>query len=162
MSDLQTELKTLNYVPEGRAAWLNYAQHQKLRKLFETVPLPQPADHLRMEYETLYTFLLEEAGLSQLPQHEPAVHYSAFVLMRRGYQAEEITDAEFHSLKELVAAAEQPDPDDMELHPVGHHRTLYTYLTKEMGLTVTPGRGPVWSRAKTLLDQHAAKKEHGF
>ena len=52
---------------------------------------------------------------------------------------------------------EQPEKDDMVLHDYGPHRDIYNYLVKELGLKVQPERGPVWYRAKRLLERAASE-----
>ncbi|HNB54440.1 MAG TPA: hypothetical protein PK530_21010 [Anaerolineales bacterium] len=68
---------------------------------------------------------------------------------------EEITEKEYQDLLRLMDDLEQPDPDDMELHEAGGHRNLYNYLTTQMGISVPKGRGPVWYRAKRLLETNS-------
>lgn len=142
-------LLQLNVVPEGKTAWLSYDQYQELKRLFEAVaPFSQEMDAVAFR---LHAFLTNVARLD-VPMNVETLHFNAFVLLRRGYKAEEITEKEHLALLQLMDGLEQPDPDDMDLHEMGGHRALFNYLTKEMGLSVQPGRGPVWYRAKRLVE----------
>ena len=67
---------------------------------------------------------------------------------------EEITATEYARLISLMAGLEQPDKNDMDLYDTGGHRALYNYLTRQMGLSVEAGRGPVWYRAQALIQAH--------
>lgn len=149
---------SLNVIPEGKEAWLSYDDYLTLRRLFETAPLPsdaEPAD--QPLYRRLHRFLTEVAGLDLL-RDEAAIHFNAFGLLRRGYRVETITPAEYEDLRRLLTGPEEPAIDDMELHDTGGHRALYDYLTRRMGLSVEPGRGPVWRRAKDLVAKYEAEK----
>ncbi len=150
----KAEILQLNVIPEGKAAWLNYEQHLELKQLFETVPLPSTEETTDdLAYLTLYHFLTQIAGL-ELPLNEAAIHFNAFALIRRGYRVEFITLEEYEQLQHLMAGLAQPAIDDVDLHDTGGHRTLYDYLTKAMGLTVQPGRGPAWHRAMALIEAY--------
>jgi len=87
-----------------------------------------------------------------------AIHFNAFVLIRRGYKVEEITEKEYTDLLRLMNGIEQPDPDDMELHEFGGHRNLYDYLTTNLGVSVQKGRGPVWTRARRLVEGYEGRR----
>ncbi len=159
------EILHLNVLPEGRAAWLNYDQYVTLKQLFETVPVPAvneldaESQQVNDSYRLLHNFLTEQAGLA-VPMSESAIHFNAFALLRRGYQIEAITPNEYRDLKQLMQGLEQPDIGDMDLYDTGGHRTLYDYLTQQMGISVQAGRGPAWHRANVLLDQY--QSEHSF
>jgi len=141
----------LNVVPEGKKAWLSYDQYQELKRLFEAVsPFSQEMD---VSAFRLHEFLTNVAGLD-VTMNVEAVHFNAFVLIRRGYKREEITEKEYQDLLRLLNDLEQPDPDDMDLHEMGGHRGLYNYLTTQLGISVQPGRGPVWHRAKRLVEAY--------
>jgi len=88
--------------------------------------------------------------------NEQALHFNAFALIRRGYKIEEITDEEYQHLLRLMDQVDPAEIDDLALYEYGGHRNLYNYLTKAMGLWVEKGRGPVWHRAKALVDQYEA------
>ncbi len=92
--------------------------------------------------------------------NESAIHFNAFALIRRGYKVEEITAEEYNKLLQLMANAQQADIEDLDLYEVGEHRNLYTYLTKQMGLSVKKGRGPVWHRAKALIDEYKSANKN--
>ena len=144
----------LNVLPEGKEAWLSYDQYQELKQVFEAVELPSDEGDIQSEaYLKLYDFLTNVAHLS-VPMKEEAIHFNAFALIRRGYKIEEITDEEYEQLLELMATADQANIDDMSLYDFGRHRDLYNFLTHKMGLSVRAGRGPVWHRAKDLLNHY--------
>ena len=152
----KTELLQLNVIPEGQAAWLSYDQFLRLKHLFETLPLPtsqESTDDLR--YIDLYHFLTEVAELN-LPCNEATIHFNAFALIRRGYRVETLTATEYRQLGRLMENLEQPTIDDLDLYDTGGHRELYTYLTQDLGLSVQPGRGPAWHRAKALRENYEA------
>jgi hypothetical protein len=48
----------------------------------------------------------------------------------------------------------QPNQDDMDLQEMGGHRTLFNYLSTQMGISVQQGRGLVWYRAKRLVEMY--------
>lgn len=144
----------LNVIPEGKDACLSYDQYQALKRLFEAIDIPSNETAIQDEgYAKLYDFLTEVAQLP-VPRQEAALHFNAFALLRRGYKIEEITRAEYEALSKLRVGVQQAGIDDMDLYEFGGHRDLYDFLTKTMGLSVIPGRGPVWHRAKDLLDQY--------
>lgn len=148
------EILQLNVIPEGQEAWLSYDQYQKLKRLFERVKLPS-TDQAIMDksYFPLYDFLTKTAQLP-VPRNELAIHFNAFALIRRGYNIEEITAEEYQQLVQFMAEVDPADREDMALYEFGGHRNLYNYLTKQMGLSVEQGRGPVWHRAKALVDKY--------
>jgi hypothetical protein len=151
------ELLQRNVVPDGQAAWLTYTQYLELKRLFEAAPLPSDkTTYLEGLYLELYRFLTEVAGLV-LPPEESSIHFNAFALLRRGYQVESITQAEYDALRRLMADLEEPAVDDLELYEIGGHRALYNYLTRVMGLPVQKGRGPAWHRANILIKTHEEK-----
>lgn len=153
----KAEILQLNVIPDGKLAWLSYDHHLELKRLFESVALPGSNEAITANpaYLALYNFLTETAGL-ELPKSEAAIHFNAFALIRRGYEVEPITAEEYSHLVRLMEGLEQPAIDDIDLHDTGGHRDLYTFLTRGMGLSVQPGRGPAWHRAKTLIDKYAA------
>ena len=152
MGSVNTEtILQLNVVPEGKKAWLSYDQYHELKRLFDTV---SPFDsEMNGEAFRLYDFLTNIAKL-HVPMTVEAIHFNAFVLIRRGYKVEEVTEKEYQDLLCLMNGLEHPDPDDMELHEFGGHRNLYVYLTTQMGISVQAGRGPVWARAKGLVEEY--------
>ena len=154
-------LLALNRIPEGKPPWLNYKAFRKLQQLFERLDPPdEEMDELGEEdYYRLHAFLVEVAGLS-IPETQVAVHVNAFVLIRRGYQVEEITETEYARLLTLLEGTEKADLDDMDLHDSGNHRALYQYLTEGLGVFVEPGRGPVWHRAMQLVKHHEQAKSN--
>ena len=144
----------LNVVPEGKEAWLSYDQYQELKAIFQDINLPSSQTTIDdKSYFKLYDFL---TTIAQLPvqANEYALHFNAFALIRRGYKIEEITTREYEQLSALMMEVSQADIDDMELDDFGGHRALYRFLTNTIGLSVKQGRGPVWHRAKDLLDQY--------
>lgn len=143
-----------NHVPEGVASWLTDAQHQTLKRLFEAAPPPQAEMTADCgPYHDLHRFLSETAGLT-LPLDEAAIHYTAFVLIRRGYQAELIMADEYERLCRLMEGLAVPDPGDMDLHERGGYRALYDYLATGLGISVLPGRGAVWQGAADLVRRY--------
>lgn len=74
---------------------------------------------------------------------------------------EDITQIEYEHLLKLMDGLEQPDVDDMDLYETGGHRDLYTYLTKSMGLSGQPGRGPAWHRAEALIRKYEVESLKG-
>lgn len=150
------ELLKLNVIPEGKEAWLNYQDYFRLERLFEAVgePTPGPLDD---NYTELHRFLTAKAGLN-LSTDKAAIHFNAFTLLRRGYVVEEITAAEYTNLVRLLDGLEQPAKNDMDLYDFGGHRDLYTYLTRQMGLFVPPGRGPAWHRATALVEKYRRRE----
>lgn len=154
----KTELLQLNVIPEGKEAWLNYDHYLELKRLFEALPVPTTKETTTdLQYLNLHRFLTDVAGL-KLPLNEAAIHFNAFALIRRGYRVETITTDEYQQLRRLMEGLEQPGLDDLDLYEVGGHRKLYTYLTRGMGLTAQQGRGPVWHRAKALIEKYEAEK----
>lgn len=150
-------LLQLNVVPEGKKAWLTYDQHTELKHLFESgSPFSLAMDAAAFR---LHRFLTGIAGLD-VPVNVEAIHFNTFVLLQRGYKVEGITEKEYQDLLRLMEGLEQPDPDDMELYEMGGHRTLYNYLTIQLGISVQPGRGPVWYRAKGLVEAYEIPPEH--
>ncbi len=158
------EILQLNVLPEGQAAWLNYDQYVTLKQLFETIPVPAvneleaESQQINDSYLSLHHFLTKQTNLV-VPISQSAIHFNAFALLRRGYQIEAITPNEYRDLKQLMQGLEQPDIDDMDLYETGGHRTLYDYLTQQMGLSVQAGRGPAWHRARTLLDHYDSESD---
>lgn len=151
-------LLQLNMLPEGKAAWLSYDNYLTLKTLFEAVPLPSDEETIPAgSYLDLHRFLTQVARLP-LPLDEKTIHFNAFALIRRGYKIEAITEKEYEQLRHLMNGLEEPSPDDLDLYESGGHRALYDYLTKEMGLSVKPGRGPVWHRAKALIERYETKE----
>ena len=147
----------LNVIPDGKEAWLTYEQYLRLKQLFEAVPLPDARETTNNpHYLQLHQFLNTVAQLD-LSLNEAAIHFNAYVLIRRGYNVEAITPAEYERLSQLMTGLEQPAPDDTDLFDTGGHRALYDYLTKAMGLPVQKGRGPAWHRAHDLLNAYATK-----
>ncbi|HUF37561.1 MAG TPA: hypothetical protein VMN57_03475 [Anaerolineales bacterium] len=158
MMDKEALLK-LNRVPDGVPAWLDYKAFRKLQQLLEALAPPEETDGLGDEdYIRLHAFLADVAGI-EVPETQEAVHLNAFVLLRRGYKAEETTEPEYGRLLELLEGTEEPDPDDLELHDFGAHRALYKYLSEGLGVYVEPGRGPVWRRARQLVEAHEQAKK---
>ena len=150
------DLLQLNVVPDNETAWLNYDQYQALIEMFERVKTPSDdTTILDVDYVQLYDFLTNTAKL-QVPMNEPAIHFNAFTLIRRGYKIEEVTAEEYHQLLALMADVDRAEIADMNLAEYGGHRALYEYLTQRMGLSVKAGRGPVWHRAKALAEQYQA------
>ena len=148
------EILQLNVIPDGKAAWLSYDQYQELKWIFERLQLPSPDPaSLDRPYFQLYDFLTHTAQLP-VPMHEAALHFNAFALIRRGYQIEEIRSEEYQQLLQLMAEVDPADIEDLDLDEFGGHRNLYNYLTQQMGLSVEAGRGPVWHRAKALVDKY--------
>jgi hypothetical protein len=148
------EILQFNVIPEGKEAWLSYDHYQELKQIFEKVKLPaNDKGIMDKAYFQLYDFLTNTAKL-QVPKNEFALHFNAFALIRRGSKIEEITDEEYNQLLQLLAEVDQADIADMALAEFGGHRNLYSYLTKKMGLSVKQGRGPVWHRAKALVDKY--------
>jgi hypothetical protein len=148
------EVLRLNVIPDGKEAWLSYDHYQELKEIFESVKLPSNDKTIMdRQYFQLYDFLTNKAKL-QIPMNESAIHFNAFALIRRGYKTEEITSEEYTQLLQLVDEADQAVLEDMELYEFGGHRNLYNFLTKKMGLSVKKGRGPVWHRAKVLVDKY--------
>jgi hypothetical protein len=98
----------------------------------------------------MHHFLNEVAQVT-VPFDPVAIHFNAFVLIRRGYAIEEISRQEYESLKRLMDGIEQPDEEDVTLHESGSHRALYEFLRRAMGLSVRAGRGPAWHRADRLM-----------
>lgn len=154
----QVTIRALNKVPEGKTAWLPYIRYQELRRLFNDVDLPEFAA-LDEKYFRLHRFLCEVLG-DDLPETKESIHQNAWTLLRRGYEIETITEDEYLRLKALFNACNETDNDDMELHPEGSHRALYNYLNHGLGLFIEAGRGPVWYRAKALLNHHNEKNSN--
>jgi len=152
-------LLKFNRVPDGKPPWLSYKAFRKLQRLFEKLAPPEESKALEEEdYIRLHDFLSEVAGI-KLPESQEAVHMNAFVLIRRGYQVEEITETEYARLTQLLEGTEEVYPDDLELHDFGNHRALYTYLSEGLGVFVEPGRGPVWHRARQLIEHYEKEQE---
>lgn len=148
---MNTDILQLNVVPEGKEAWLSYDQYLELKSLFDQV---SPFEtEVNAEAFRLYHFLIGVAKLD-VPMTVESIHFNAFILIRRGYKVEEITEKEFQDLVHLMDGLERPELDDMVLHEYGGHRNLYTYLTTKMGISVQAGRGPVWARAKRLVEEY--------
>lgn len=153
------DILKLNVIPDGKAAWLSYDRYQELKNLFETVNTPaSDKDIVDNQYLQLHHFLINIAKLP-VPLNEFALHFNAFALLRRGYQIEEVTEEEYNQLLRLMDGVEEAHIDDMALYEFGGHRELYNFLTKRMGLSVKKGRGPVWYRAKALIDKHVERQK---
>jgi len=142
-------------VPDGKKAWLSYTQYRKLKLLTQAAWSDHPA-----QVGELVAFLIDVAKLP-LDEKGPTmtVLNNAHALQRRGYKIEELTRAEYELLKSAYSHATRTNPDDMELHETGAHRTLYDILTKKIGLDVEAGRGPVWRRANQLLNENGPEYE---
>ncbi len=149
-------LQRLKVVPDGQEAWLSYDNYLELKHLFEAAPLTRPEQPSNSSYRRLHRFLTTVAGLD-LPLDEQAIHFNAFVLIRRGYQVETITPQEYDDLVRLLDGLAEPAGDDMDLYETGGHRALYEYLTRQMGLSVPAGRGPAWHRAQDLVKKYEAE-----
>jgi hypothetical protein len=150
----KSELLALNRVPDGKAAWLTYRQYRELQMLFEAATAQYVREgEASLAVGRLHRFLIDVARLD-LPNDDDAIQFNAFVLLRRGYSVEYIAAKEYKTLARLMAQAEEPDLSDMTLHNTGTHRAIYEFLTKELGLYVEPGRGPVWYRAQRLIDRN--------
>ena len=146
-----------NVLPEGKEPWLSYDEYQKLKSLFEAVPLPaSEGTSVGSQYVYLHRFLTEVAGL-EIPQNEAFIHFNAFALIRRGYKVEPITQQEYEHLHRLIDGLEEATEDDVDLNETGGHRELFNYLSKGMGLSVQKGRGPAWHRAKLLIEKYEAE-----
>ncbi len=150
------QLLKLNVVPEGKPPWLSYENYLRLGQLFEATNLPEKG--MDDNYLALHHFLMATCGLN-IPQNPAAIHSNAFTMLRRGYKVEEITAQEYIDLVRLLDGLEQPAKTDLELYDFGGHRDLYNYLTRKMGLSVQAGRGPVWYRAKALVENHLAQEK---
>lgn len=86
------DLLRLNTVPEGKAAWLSREQHDELRRLFDALPLPETQTaEAAMAYARMHSFLNHIAQVSVLDD-QAAIHFNAFVLIRRGFKVEETGD----------------------------------------------------------------------
>jgi hypothetical protein len=153
MSDGLELIKKLNVVPEGKPPWLSYSKYREFRKLFSAVDPPTKGETVRPGYANLHDFLVRVAKLN-VPLNEQSIHVNAWVLSSRGYKIEELTEAEYHNLTELMEGTAEADMDDLILHEFGNHRNLYNYLVKELGIEVEAGRGPVFQRARLLLENH--------
>ncbi len=152
------DILKLNVIPDGKEAWLSHDHYQELKTLFEMVNTPSNDKNIvDSQYFQLHHFLTSIAKL-HVPLNEFAIHFNAFALIRRGYQIEDITTEEYDQLLDLMDGIEQAHIDDMALYEFGGHRDLYNFLTKRMGLSVQKGRGPVWHRAKSLIDKY--RKQH--
>lgn len=147
-------LLKLNRVPDGKPPWLDYKAFRRLQQLFERLTSPAEMGGLGSEdYYRMHDFLIDVAGIA-IPEMQEAVHLNAFILIRRGYRVEEITEAEHERLLQLLEGTEIAALDDVELYDFGNHRSLYTYLSEGLGIYVEPGRGPVWHRAQQLVDHY--------
>ncbi len=84
----QQELLQQNAVPEGKPAWLSHGQHNELRRLFEALPSPatQSAE-AEIAYARMHHFLVEIAQVN-VPDDKAAIHFNAFVLIRRGFRVD--------------------------------------------------------------------------
>ena len=152
------DILKLNVIPDGKEAWLSYDRYQELKTLFEAVNAPSSdKDIVDTQYFQLHHFLTNIAKL-HVPSNEPTIHFNAFSLLRRGYHIEEITTEEYEQLLLMMDGVQEAHNDDMVLYEFGGHRDLYNYLTKQMGLSVQQGRGPVWHRVKALINKYV--KQH--
>lgn len=153
------ELLQLNAIPEGKPAWLSYDRYNELRRLFDALPLPSDQSaETEVTYARMHHFLNDVAQVT-VPFDKATIHFNAFVLIRRGYNVEEISRQEYESLKRLMDGIEQPDEDDVTLHESGSHRALYEFLRHEMGLSVRAGRGPAWHRADHLMKAYEQRND---
>jgi len=150
-------VEELNRVKDG-PAWLSYTHYRKLVASFEAVSVPDD-EPMTPEYLALHEFLVDVAKLTDLPSTKRHTHFNAWALMRRGYKPEELTETEYKGLKALFEIAQPADEDDLELHEEGTHRAIYAYLTKAIGLDVVAGRGPVWHRARKLIEAYEGKEK---
>jgi len=76
----------LNVAPEGEEAWLSYDQFLELKQLFEQVSPLQ--SEMNGEAFRLYDFLTNVARLD-VPMSVEAIHFNAFVLIRRGHKVDD-------------------------------------------------------------------------
>ena len=150
----QQVVTTLNRVPNGVSAWLTYDEFRVLRSLYARLenPLTETAP-LSMNYVAMHEFLSRVAKLD-IAETAASIHFNAFAMLRRGYKQEELTEAEYIKLRQLLEGAEEPDIDDMLLHDEGTHRAIYNYLTHGLAFSVAKGRGPAWHRAMRLVIAH--------
>jgi hypothetical protein len=162
---IKEELLKLNAVPEGKSAWLSYDHHLELKRLFDALTASSQKGAAQtskgLALARLHHFLSDVAKLTLAEDKadlEAAIQFNAFVLIRRGYKVEDITKSEYLALAQLMDGIEQPDPDDMTLHETGSHHAVYEFLVRKLGLSVQPGRGPAWHRAKRLLEAFEAKQ----
>ncbi len=110
-----------------------------------------PASREELDREIAFLQEMRELGLQQM--------LSAIQDGQANREVEEITPQEYADLVRLLDGLEQPAQTDMELYEFGGHRDLYNYLTRQMGLSVEAGRGPVWYRARALVENHLAPEK---
>jgi hypothetical protein len=113
-----------NVLPEGKEPWLSYVDYQKLKSLFEAVPLPaSEGTSVGSQYVYLHRFLTEVGSL-EIPQNEAFIHCNAFALIRREYKVETITQQEYEHLRRLIDGLEESTEDNIDLYETGAHRGL--------------------------------------
>lgn len=105
----------------------------------------EPATRADLEQEITFRRKLLEASISDMIAPIDKV--------------EEITEREYLDLLRLMEGLEQPTRNDMDLYDMGGHRDLYNYLTRQMGLFVEAGRGPVWYRAQSLIESYQREQQ---
>ena len=155
--DAPTESKVLelNVVPEGTEAWLSYAAYRQLQKRLHDL-----SGEDQGAYAALAHFLIEMGKLPlEMSASDETIRFNAYTLLKRGYKIEPLNRQDYTELKALFLQAEPADVEDMDLHETGSHRSLYEMLTRKLGLDVEAGRGPVWHRAKRLLNHHGSQFE---
>ena len=77
---------------------MSYSDYLELDALFQAVGMPLSDDEsIRPVFANLHDFLAHTAKLA-VPKSEAAIHFNAFVLLRRGYKVEELTGAEHQKL----------------------------------------------------------------
>jgi hypothetical protein len=107
----------------------------------QVIPANKPATRTDLDHEITFRRKLLEESIRDM-------------LKVTGAKVEEITETEYLGLIRLMDGLEQPDRHDMDLYDTGGHRDLYNYLTRQMGLAVEAGRGPVWYRAQSLIESY--------
>jgi len=131
------------HVPDGRPAWVHYLDYCALRRTFES---------LTPESTSVAVELVRKCADVDLPDDFNTVQFNLWTLLRRGYYVPELTAAQLDKLTHILSLTTSTDEDDdTPLASEGSHRTLYTFLTCELGERLPQTRGAVYAVASAYL-----------
>jgi len=142
------ELPSL-HVPDGRPAWVHYLDYCALGRTFESLTPENIGDAVA---------LVRKCADVDLPNDFNTVQFNLWTLLRRGYYVPELTAVQLDKLAHILSLTTATPPggdtdedDDTPLAPEGSHRTLHTFLTRELGERVPQTRGAVYAVASAYL-----------
>jgi hypothetical protein len=134
------------HVPDGRPAWVHYLDYQAIGRAFDDLTPDTMPDAVA---------LVRRAAGVELPPDFDSVQFNLWALLRRGYWAPNLTDAQQETLARLFSLTNPTDEDDdTPLAPEGSHRALHTFLTRELGERIPETRGAAYAVASAYLRKH--------